>query len=195
MMKSVLAGILGVTMTMGALNFATSQSTAAILDSDGLKAAKAMQSASDMTGTTATKTAADMATSKMTDSATSSMTNAATSKMAGTSDMQNATGGAVIDGVGAIPVGASVPDMKMQEVGTSSAVATDAGTVEVIERSCTSCHGMAPVCAAIGQKDASQWAVTVQKMVNLGAELAPSEQAAVVGYLAGQAPNSAPLCK
>lgn len=111
------------------------------------------------------------------------------------SDLQNATGGAIIDGVGAIPVGASVPDMKMQEAGTSQAVNTFAGTQDVVMKSCTTCHTAVPICAELGKKDASQWAVTVQNMVNLGAELAPSEQAAVTAYLAGEAPNSKPLCQ
>lgn len=114
---------------------------------------------------------------------------------ASSSDMQNATGGAVIDGVGTIPVGASVPDEKMQGLGNTQAVSTYAGTQEVVMKSCTTCHSAAPVCAELGKKDASQWAVTVQKMVDLGAELTASEQAAVVSYLAGEAPNSGPLCK
>ncbi|MFI3272158.1 MAG: hypothetical protein R3Y11_08685 [Pseudomonadota bacterium] len=183
MSKSVFLNLCGVTVVAGVLTLNCGLGMAAILDSVGLDDAKAMQSASTgSTGSTAL-------------SVSSASSIAAGTTGQSTTDIQNATGGAVIDGVGSIPVGASVPDMKMQEVGTSQAVATDAGTVQVIERSCTSCHTMAPVCAAIGKKDGSQWAVTVQKMVTLGADLGPSEQAAVTGYLAGQAPNSAPLCK
>lgn len=178
------AMVLGMTLV---LSLDCGDARAAMLDSVGAQNAEKIMEASEAAKRGTSSTSKDA-------SATSSAMDYVTASEASPS-MQNATGGAVISGVGSIPVGASIPDEKMQGEGASQAVATFADTEDVVMRSCTSCHGAAITCAELGKKDASQWAVTVQKMVTLGAELSPSEQADVTQYLAGEAPKSGPLCK
>jgi cytochrome c-type biogenesis protein CcmH/NrfF len=51
-----------------------------------------------------------------------------------------------------------------------------------MEQRCTVCHSADRVTSA--QKTAAQWKQTVDKMINNGAQLSPSEEQTLVNYLA-----------
>jgi cytochrome c-type biogenesis protein CcmH/NrfF len=52
----------------------------------------------------------------------------------------------------------------------------------LMEQRCTVCHSADRVTSA--QKTAAQWKQTVDKMINNGAQLSPSEEQTLVNYLA-----------
>jgi hypothetical protein len=66
-------------------------------------------------------------------------------------------------------------------VTTTSALPPGPG-LDLINQRCVFCHTAAQVFAA--RKTPAEWAATVQRMADRGAELAPDEQQAIVDYLA-----------
>jgi len=54
---------------------------------------------------------------------------------------------------------------------------------EILESSCTQCHGLDRVTEA--QKSPEEWMVTVTRMIGHGAELSPDQLGALVGFLGG----------
>ena len=52
----------------------------------------------------------------------------------------------------------------------------------LMQQRCSVCHSLSRITS--GQKTATQWKVTVDKMINNGAQLSPAEEQTLVNYLA-----------
>ena len=73
---------------------------------------------------------------------------------------------------------------------SSSAIPTSGGSTgssiadgqTLMQQRCSVCHSLSRITS--GQKTATQWKVTVDKMINNGAQLSPAEEQTLVNYLA-----------
>jgi cytochrome c5 len=76
----------------------------------------------------------------------------------------------------ATPTAASVTQPK-----SAAMTLPDGEGKELIQRSCTQCHGVDKITGT--RKDRKGWQTCVKDMVSLGAKLRPAEQEKVVNYL------------
>lgn len=65
---------------------------------------------------------------------------------------------------------------------TPPAAEADAAAGQLVLQRCGSCHGLDTL--SHNPQDAAAWAKTVDAMQQLGAQVAPSERAALIAYLA-----------
>jgi Quinohemoprotein amine dehydrogenase A, alpha subunit, haem binding len=71
---------------------------------------------------------------------------------------------------------------------TATAAPPPGPGLDLINQRCVFCHTAAQVFAA--RKTPAEWAATVQRMADRGAELSPDEQQIVVAYLAKNFPSA-----
>lgn len=65
----------------------------------------------------------------------------------------------------------------------------------LVMSACTECHSAKPMCDALGKKSQSDWENTIQRMVEMGANVPSDMQQPMAAWFSAQQPGSAPLCQ
>lgn len=72
--------------------------------------------------------------------------------------------------------------------------AADSGIGKELADTCSRCHSTKRICKMLGVKNADAWSMTINRMIDRGADLSKSRVDETSAYLDGLAPGSKPIC-